>query len=36
MIWRPSAQEFAKKLDGTALQNAAGLLIWRELKIAKK
>jgi hypothetical protein len=36
MIWRPSAHEFAKQLDGTALQNAAGLLIWRELKITKK
>jgi len=35
MIWRPSASEFKKQLDGSALQNASGIVIWRNFRIAK-
>lgn len=33
MIWRPSAAEFKKQLDGTVLENATGLLSWRDFKL---
>lgn len=33
MIWRPSATEFRKQLDGTVLENATGLLSWRDFKL---
>jgi hypothetical protein len=36
MIWRPSAHDFKKQLDGTTLQNSTGLLIWRDFKLTKK
>jgi hypothetical protein len=36
MVWRPSAHEFKKQLDGTALQNTTGVLIWREFKLVAK
>lgn len=36
MIWRPSAQELKKQLDGTILQNTTGMLIWRDFKILAK
>jgi len=36
MVWRPSAHDFKKQLDGTALQNSTGLLIWRDFKLAAK
>lgn len=36
MTWRPSSHEFSKQLDGTTLQNTAGLLIWRDFKLSKK
>ena len=35
MVWRPSAHELKKQLDGTTLQNTTGLLIWRDFKLAK-
>jgi hypothetical protein len=35
MVWRPSAHELRKQLDGTTLQNTTGLLIWRDFKLAK-
>jgi hypothetical protein len=35
MVWRPSAHELKKQLDGTTLQNTAGLLIWRDFKLVK-
>ncbi len=35
LIWRPSAHDFQKQLDGTVLQNATGILSWRDFKIAK-
>lgn len=36
MIWRPSAHDFKKQLDGTTLQNSTGLLIWRDFKLTRK
>lgn len=36
MLWRPSAHDFKKQLDGTTLQNSTGLLIWRDFKLAAK
>jgi hypothetical protein len=36
MIWRPSAHDLRKQLDGTTLQNSTGLLIWRDFKLVKK
>lgn len=36
MIWRPSAVEFKKQLDGTVLENATGLLSWRDFKLETK
>jgi hypothetical protein len=36
LIWRPSMHDFQKQLDGTVLQNATGILSWRDFKIAKK
>jgi hypothetical protein len=35
LIWRPSSNELQKQLDGTVLQNATGILIWRDFTIAK-
>jgi hypothetical protein len=35
MVWRPSAHELKKQFDGTVAQNATGLLIWRDFKLAK-
>jgi hypothetical protein len=36
MIWRPSAHELRKQLDGTALDNATGILLWRDFKLKGK
>ncbi len=36
VIWRPNAHELQKQLDGTVLQNATGILIWRDFKLEKK
>ena len=36
LIWRPSAAEFKKQLDGTVLENATGLLSWRDFKLKAK
>ena len=36
MIWRPAAHELKKQLDGSALDNATGILLWREFKIKTK
>jgi hypothetical protein len=36
MIWRPSAREIQKQLDGSELANATGILIWRDFKLTKK
>jgi hypothetical protein len=35
MVWRPSAHEFRRQLDGTTLDKASGVLIWRNFKIAQ-
>jgi hypothetical protein len=35
MVWRPSAHELNKQLDGTVLQNTTGIVIWRDFKLAK-
>ena len=34
-IWRPTTSELQKQLEGTVLQNATGILIWRDFTIAK-
>jgi hypothetical protein len=36
VIWRPTSLALDKQADGTVLQNATGILIWRDFKIAKK
>jgi hypothetical protein len=36
MIWRPTSLALDKQADGTVLQNATGILIWRDFKIEKK
>ena len=36
MIWRPSAAEFKKQLDGTVLENTTGLLSWRDVRLKTK
>jgi hypothetical protein len=33
MAWRPSASEFQRQLDGSVLENATGLLTWRDFKL---
>jgi len=35
MVWRPSSHELKKQLDGTTLQNTAGIVIWRDFKLVK-
>lgn len=36
LIWRPTSMVLDKQADGTVLQNATGILIWRDFKIEKK
>lgn len=36
LIWRPTAHEFRKQLDGTTLDNATGIVLWRDFKLKGK
>ena len=36
MLWRPSAHELKKQLDGSVLDNATGILVWRDFKLKGK
>jgi len=36
LLWRPTAIEFKKQLDGMALDNATGIVLWREFKLKGK
>lgn len=36
MIWRPSAHDLQKQLDGTTVQNTTGIVLWRDFKIARR
>lgn len=36
LIWRPTAHELKKQLDGTTLDNATGIVLWREFKLKGK
>lgn len=36
LIWRPTAHELKKQLDGNTLDNATGILMWREFKLKGK
>ena len=36
LIWRPSTHELRKQLDGTTLDNATGIVLWRDFKLKGK
>jgi hypothetical protein len=36
MLWRPSTHELKKQLDGSVLDNATGILVWRDFKLKGK
>ena len=36
LLWRPSAHELKKQLDGSVLDNATGILVWRDFKLKGK
>jgi hypothetical protein len=36
MIWRPSAHDLKKQVDGTLAQNTTGIVLWRDFKIARR
>lgn len=36
LIWRPTAHEFKQQLDGATLDNATGILLWRDFKLTGK
>ena len=36
IIWRPTAHELKKQLDGATLDNATGILLWRDFKLKGK
>lgn len=36
MLWRPSAHELKKQLDGSVLDNATGILVWRDFTLKGK
>lgn len=36
LIWRPTAFELKKQLDGMAVDNASGIVLWREFKLKGK
>lgn len=36
LLWRPTAHEFRKQLDGTTLDNATGIVLWRDFKLTGK
>ena len=35
-VWRPTAHEFKKQLDGTVLDNVTGIVLWRDFKLKGK
>lgn len=36
LLWRPTAHEFKKQLDGMTLDNATGIVQWRDFKLKGK
>jgi hypothetical protein len=36
MIWRPNAREMKNQLGGQNLQNVSGILLWRDIKVARR
>lgn len=36
LIWRPTAHEFKTQLDGTSMDDATGILLWRDFKLTAK
>ncbi len=36
VLWRPSAHELKKQLDGSVLDNATGILVWRDFRLKGK
>lgn len=36
LLWRPTAHELKKQLDGTTLDNATGIVLWRDFKLKGK
>lgn len=36
LVWRPTAHELRKQLDGATLDNATGIVLWREFKLKGK
>jgi hypothetical protein len=36
LLWRPTAHEFKKQLDGMTLDNATGIIQWRDFKLKGK
>jgi hypothetical protein len=36
LLWRPTAHEFKKQLDGMVLDNATGIVQWRDFKLKGK
>ncbi|MFZ5784716.1 MAG: hypothetical protein ACOY4R_31350 [Pseudomonadota bacterium] len=33
IIWRPSAHELSRQLDGSVLDSASGILLWRDVRL---
>jgi hypothetical protein len=36
LLWRPTAHELQKQLDGSMLDNATGIVLWRDFKLKGK
>ncbi len=36
LIWRPTAHELRKQLDDTTLDDATGIVLWRDFKLSQK
>jgi hypothetical protein len=36
LLWRPTAHELRRQLDGTTLDDASGILLWRDFKLKGK
>lgn len=36
LVWRPTAHEFRRQLDGSVIDNASGILLWRDFKLKSK
>jgi len=36
LVWRPTAHEFKKQLNGTTLNNTTGIVLWRDFKLKGK